>query len=581
VRLTSEKTFNATVLIAMVVAVFMMLATHLVLRQVRREEIQETAVIQGNALRVFWVLLRHKGSEFRIRDGRLMAGEYPVNGNNELPDQVKELTGSDATVFMADTRIATTIVQEQGRRALGTKLTGPVYDAIFRKGIPFRGEAKILGQTYFTAYDPIRDGSGNIIGVLFVGSSQKDYLAAFERTSIRMLAINGTLGFVFIFLAFLLLRERKRSEESIQKQLEFLQVIIDTIPCPVYYKDVRGRYLGFNKTFESFVGLPRERMLLKTANEVWSPELGDQFGEMDRMLFQDLGVQVYESSIRHADGKPREVIINKAPFMSADGAVGGLVGVMLDITLRKAAEKQRSMLEAQLHHSKLIESLMVQISHDLKTPLTPLFALLPIIRKKGCHPSVDRMLDICLSCVSQIQGLAGKALELVRLSDEVPAPELVPLALAQVAQDSVQGCAEALRQRGITCLNGIAADLVVAGAKEQLALLFDNLLSNAARFAAENGTVRIAAVAGKDEITVSVQDDGVGLEPGHEQLIFGEFFKADAARHDLSTQGLGLAICRRIMANHHGRIWAESPGRGMGTTIFFTLRPPAGEPRHG
>jgi signal transduction histidine kinase len=69
-----------------------------------------------------------------------------------------------------------------------------------------------------------------------------------------------------------------------------------------------------------------------------------------------------------------------------------------------------------------------------------------------------------------------------------------------------------------------------------------------------------------------VRDDGVGLKPGQSGQIFQEFFKADAARHDLHTQGLGLAICRRIVANHGGRIWAESAGIGHGTTIRFTLR---------
>jgi signal transduction histidine kinase len=85
----------------------------------------------------------------------------------------------------------------------------------------------------------------------------------------------------------------------------------------------------------------------------------------------------------------------------------------------------------------------------------------------------------------------------------------------------------------------------------------------------------VTVSAGDGQLRVRVEDDGVGLDPGHISLIFNEFFKADPARHDLTTQGLGLAICQRIVANHGGRIWARSLGKEKGTTIWFTLSPAA------
>jgi signal transduction histidine kinase len=125
----------------------------------------------------------------------------------------------------------------------------------------------------------------------------------------------------------------------------------------------------------------------------------------------------------------------------------------------------------------------------------------------------------------------------------------------------------------VSCLNRIDPGLTVPGAAEQLVLLFRNLRDNAARYAAQNGTVVIDARPGREAVRVSVRDDGIGLDPEHTALIFDEFFKADAARQDLNRQGLGLAICQRIVASHGGTIWAESPGKGEGTTILFTLTP--------
>jgi signal transduction histidine kinase len=274
----------------------------------------------------------------------------------------------------------------------------------------------------------------------------------------------------------------------------------------------------------------------------------------------------------HADGTMHDVVFNRAALRSQGGLPEGLIGVILDITDSRRAERQRQKLEAQMHHSRMLESLMVQLSHDLMTPLTPLSALFPLMRKKANDPQLERMLEICQQSAGQIERITSKSLELVRLSCQANRSELVPALLAQAAESALRGVAPSLAARGVDCTNGIDPSLRVMGAADQLALLFGHLLGNAARYAAPNGTVRIEAGVGEAEVRISVQDDGIGLEPEHTTQIFYEFFKADSARHDPNTQGLGLAICQRIVVNHGGRIWAQSPGIGQGTTIFFTLK---------
>lgn len=712
-RSDPKRLSNSTLITAVIVVLFMSLATELVLRQVRRQEILEAGEIQKNALKLFWELLQVKGTQFRLRDGKLTLGSYTLNGNNELPDKVQEITGSRATIFQGDTRIATNVRLPDGRRAVGTKLTGPAFEAIVRKGIPFRGETRILGSTYFTAYDPIRDPEGKLIGAVFVGAKQSEYLAAYQRTALRIRIINGTLTCFFLLCTFVWFLERKRSEEAMQKQLDFLQVIIDTIPSPVFYKDAAGRYLGFNKVYEEYVGLTRDQMLGKAVHDLWAKDLADVFCQKDQELFQRPGIQTYETSVTHSDGARHDVVMNKATFLTPSGSLGGLVGVMLDITERKAAEEEtrnayrkmadileflpdatfvvdqdnrviawnlaiesmtgvrkeqvlgngnyayaipfygsrqkilidmlneppetlefsysnvvrtgktvcaeakvgmhngerriwsaasplfdmqgnqvggiqtlrdvtetrlaqeeRNRLEMQLEHSTMVESLMSQLSHDLRTPLTPLFALLPLVRRKVTDPSLARMLEMCQECVTQIQGLTGKALDLVRLSSRAGSLELTRLRLAGIARLALEERADSLKERGIPCRSTIDAGLSVLGSAEQLTLLFDNLLSNAIRYARHEVTISASREAGL--VLVSVQDDGAGLEAAHRELIFQEFFKVDAARHDVRTQGLGLAICKSIVLNHGGKIWAASPGLNLGTTISFTLQ--AAEP---
>jgi len=144
---------------------------------------------QETRIRVFWTLLKQKGEGFTIQDSKLMIGSYVINGNYELPDEVKKLCGGTATIFMKDVRVSTNVLKDDGARAVGTKLTGIAYDTVFGKQHSYRGEAEILGVPYFTAYDPIRDSSGNIIGVLYTGVKKSEFFRVFDRFMVHLLVV--------------------------------------------------------------------------------------------------------------------------------------------------------------------------------------------------------------------------------------------------------------------------------------------------------------------------------------------------------------------------------------------------------
>jgi two-component system NtrC family sensor kinase len=336
----------------LVIALVIMAATQVLLHQIRQEAVYDTRVIQENALQTFWALLGTKGNEFRIKEGKLLVGEYVINGNNELPDRITQIFGGTATVFMGDTRIATNVLLENGQRAIGTKLAGPAYDAVFKEGKSYRGSAPILGIPYFTAYDPIRDKNGTIIGVLYVGIKVSDYLARYDSINNRIRGVTIVLALIFVTLALLLLQERKRSEFANRKQLQFLQVVIDTIPNPIFYKDRQGRYLGCNRAFEDYLGMGKAELIGKSVHDLAPKELADIYHQADQELFQGQGVQVYESSVVYHDGSPREVIFSKATFTGVNGEPGGIVGTFIDISDRKKAEN------ALLEQKRFIDNLL-------------------------------------------------------------------------------------------------------------------------------------------------------------------------------------------------------------------------------
>ncbi len=134
--------------------------------------------------------------------------------------------------------------------------------------------------------------------------------------------------------------ERKSMEDALQAQFHMLQVVLDAIPSPIFYKDAGGVYLGCNKAYEEYLGIPKERFAGKTVYDVAPKDLADVYRKADDELFRSRGIQVYEASVVPADGRRHAVIFNKATFLNPDGSLGGLVGTILDITDRKRAEEE-------------------------------------------------------------------------------------------------------------------------------------------------------------------------------------------------------------------------------------------------
>jgi methyl-accepting chemotaxis protein len=134
-------------------------------------------------MRVAWDVLRAQGKDFSIADGKLLASNHALNGDAALVDKVKNLVGGTCTVFMNDVRIATNVMKPDGTRAVGTSLApGAAHDAIFDRKASFRGEAQILGELYMTAYDPILDSSGRVLGILYVGVKKVEFLESARNT---------------------------------------------------------------------------------------------------------------------------------------------------------------------------------------------------------------------------------------------------------------------------------------------------------------------------------------------------------------------------------------------------------------
>jgi PAS domain S-box-containing protein len=236
-----------------------------------------------------------------------------------------------------------------------------------------------------------------------------------------------------------------------------------------------------------------------------------------------------------------------------------------DLTEQKQAEKALADLLSQR------ELFIARMGHDLKTPLTPLVTLLPLIRKQVDDERLGVLLDVVVQDVNVIRELVIKSLKHARISSFTRMLKPEPVSLAGAVEGYVKRREYLLEKGGIRAENSIAENVTVHADPVELEELVYNLISNAIKYTHPGGTIAVGAEKGDERVTVSVRDTGAGLTEEQIERIFDDFYKVDESRHDLDTSGLGLSICRKIVEKHGGRIWAESPGKGLGTTVFFTL----------
>ncbi len=156
-------------------------------RVIRTALIQDVQIDVDRGLEVMKHLVAERGGRFEMVGGQLTLAGLPVSGDATLVDTISKITGGVATIFQGDERITTTVRKPDGSRAIGTKLAaGPAYDRVFREKQTYHGRADILGVPHLAVYEPILDGQGAVIGILFVG----DALAVVEAESWAILRDN-------------------------------------------------------------------------------------------------------------------------------------------------------------------------------------------------------------------------------------------------------------------------------------------------------------------------------------------------------------------------------------------------------
>ncbi|MBT9612281.1 MAG: PAS domain S-box protein [Burkholderiales bacterium] len=408
---------------------------------------------------------------------------------------------------------------------------------------------------------------------------------------------------------------------ELNEQLHFTTELMEVLPTPLFFKDIAGNYLGVNKAWEDYFGIPREAIIGKSLEVLYphAQAVSAVHRAKDQELWHRLGAQSYEISIPIAGGEVRDALYYKATFTKADGSVAGLVGSIVDFTERKQAEvelKQRyeevRMLNDQLNEAQnqLMQSekmasvgqLAAGVAHEINNPVGYVYSNLGTLEKYvqdlfGLIATYEKIEPAIAdeTLLAQVRA-AKESVELNFLRDDVHAlmgeTREGIIRVKKIVQDlkdfsRIDATDEwhwADLQKGIDSTLNIVwnelkykaevkkeyADIPEVECRvSQLNQVFMNLLVNAGHAIEDKGVITVRTGLEGDQVWVEIMDSGKGISPENLTRIFDPFFTTKPIGQGT---GLGLSLSYGIVQKHGGRIEVQSKlGKGTAFKVWLPI----------
>ncbi len=364
--------------------------------------------------------------------------------------------------------------------------------------------------------------------------------------------------------------ELKKAERALQEEKERLQFILDSLPVGVSVTDANGRVLIRNKILGGFLSydLPSLKNAAGFGRFIaYHPGTDIQLEVEDWPIAQALAkgeaVNGMEIEMIGLDGNRCSMIVFTELMKKGNGATNCVIAALVDITVQKEAEKNLSRSNSELQQFAYLSS------HDLQEPLRMVVSYMSLLEKRykdQLDPKAREYIDNAIEGGSRMRQLIDDLLAYSRL--ETTGKEFVPVNMNEVLESTVKVLMVPIEENKADILVGPLPTVRADGS--QMVQLMQNLVGNAIKFRGpERPMVQITAKPGQRDWTFSVKDNGIGLNRDYADKIF-QMFQRLHNQDQYPGTGVGLAIAKKIVERHGGRIWVESE-EGKGAIFFFTI----------
>ncbi len=364
--------------------------------------------------------------------------------------------------------------------------------------------------------------------------------------------------------------ERKRAELALKDSQRLYASLVENLPLCVMRKDREGRFTFANRAFCELVKRPLEKLIGKTDFDLYPRDLAEKYRSDDAQVCEtNRSIESTESNLA-PDGTEHHVYVVKTPIHDAFDKTIGIQVLFMDISDRVRAEQAVRHTAAELEQSNIeLQQFAYIASHDLRAPLRGISGFAQFLQQEyqgKLDSTADEYLDQIVSGAQRMQQLITDLLAYSRV--ESRSRPFAPVDLAEVFDDAVDLLrAETEDARGAVTRGELPT---VLGDPAQLSQLLQNLISNGLKYHDDAPPlVHVTAERSDSGWTIAVRDNGIGIDAKHHERIFEIFLRLHTNEKYPGT-GIGLAVCRRIVLRHGGRLWVESQV-GHGSTFYFTL----------
>ncbi|WP_332862521.1 response regulator [Janthinobacterium svalbardensis] len=402
-----------------------------------------------------------------------------------------------------------------------------------------------------------------------------DVCARAERDGLgRLAGITGSLTDI---------TERRLAARELRHNLNFVDALIETIPIPLYLKDVQGRYLRANRAFCAFFHLDQTRIPGLTVADILPRQEAQHARQHDLELLQDRGNQTYEERLTIGT-RQIDVLCSKAALLKSDGSLHGLVGTIVDISSQKAAERALLLAkEVAESASRSKSEFLANMSHEIRTPMNGILGMTDLVLDSELDVHQRKYLEIVKASADALLCIINDILDFSKIEAGMLTLESIPFKLRQLMQETMRALAMRAQASGLELVLDIDPALphTLLGDPGRLRQILTNLVGNAIKFT-PRGEVTVSARLcasgdGMARLQLGVRDTGIGIAADMQEAVFDAFQQEDGSTtRRFGGTGLGLSITRRLVTMMGGSIGLSSE-LGKGSSFSVDLALPIGE----
>jgi PAS domain S-box-containing protein len=397
-------------------------------------------------------------------------------------------------------------------------------------------------------------------------AENENHIVKFNLGFVSLLSVSAIiLGIVFM-LSNANLKTRIQSEERVRQISLEIKDLYDNAPCGYHSLNPEGIFVDINTTLVKWLGYNDKNEILGKIN------FADVLSESDKPVFQQnyplLGetgsVHDVEFCFKRKDGSLMPVILSSIAIYNEKGEFIKSRSNTFDNSVRKKAEIKVQ----ELNHE--LEAFTYSVSHDLRAPLRSIDGYARILKEDYFEKLDDegkRIIGVIMNNAKRMGQLIDDLLDFARLGRKDVARQRIDMTkmVENIADELIQNEPGRKIDVKVSSLHSAPVDV------DMIRQVWVNLLSNAIKYTGKtlNSTIEISSESKTGEIQYMVKDNGVGFDMQYVGKLFGVFQRLHKMQ-DFTGTGVGLAIVKRIIDRHEGRVWAEGE-INKGAKFYFTI----------